>query len=358
MTWSASGDSVWGMGEPQKKIEGLELARFAFAMAVLAYHYGFLGPLKGRLAGPIGWEGLAYGRFAVEAFFVISGYVIAKSANGRSAVDFTIARAKRLWPALILCSTITLVAVGVLMDGPPRWVGWLKAVSFVGMFTDHGQWIDTSYWSIRIEMWFYLAVAALLIAFRRLPNLTAVSAVWLVASAAAVFVPQLRDVTLSPYSAFFIFGLLLYGVDRGERWAAWMIAPAFALAAWQGYNGFQDAADIDVPGSSAWWIGIPIAAAIFAVTAAMRCGLPGALGRVSTKWLGPMTYPLYLLHQWVGYAVINAADDRIGYWPAVALAVGLVLGGALVVSQSFEPWARDRIDRAREMLSPRKAAVA
>jgi peptidoglycan/LPS O-acetylase OafA/YrhL len=59
-----------------------------------------------------------YGFLGVPAFFVISGFVIAYSAERRTAVGFVIARFSRLYSTFDFCMTLTFLAI--LMWGPPH----------------------------------------------------------------------------------------------------------------------------------------------------------------------------------------------------------------------------------------------
>ena len=247
---------------PRGRIEGLELARFAFALAVLAYHYLYRGPITGRVDAAPGPSWLIYGRFAVEAFFVISGYVIARSTQASGALDFAISRTGRLWPALVLCAGLTAACL-FLTEGYVVPVAALaKAVLFAPMLmTERMGMVDSSYWSISIELRFYLAIGLLLLAFRRLPNLEVFAALWLAASAVALFVPAWGPPTLAPYSAYFIVGLLLFRHEGGSRVAPWLMAPTFLLAGWQ---SFADYARLQP--DAHWQAGYGIAAAIFAIT--------------------------------------------------------------------------------------------
>lgn len=67
-------------------------------------------------------------------------------------------------------------------------------------------------------------------------------------------------------------------------------------------------------------------------------------------WLGAISYPLYLLHQNIGYVIINATLERLGQWPsrALAVAVVLVLAWAVheVVEVRFSRWAHRRLQKA------------
>jgi peptidoglycan/LPS O-acetylase OafA/YrhL len=73
--------------------------------------------------------------------------------------------------------------------------------------------------------------------------------------------------------------------------------------------------------------------------------------------LGLMTYPLYLLHQEIGAAIIAAAM-RLGlsYWSAAAAALTIVLGIAWAVAAIFEPTLRRSL--SRPLRGPPRAGAA
>jgi peptidoglycan/LPS O-acetylase OafA/YrhL len=52
-----------------------------------------------------------YGFLGVPVFFIISGFVIAFSAEGRTPREFAIARFTRIYPTFLLCMTLTFLAL-------------------------------------------------------------------------------------------------------------------------------------------------------------------------------------------------------------------------------------------------------
>ena len=70
----------------------------------LAIGFVYTGP-------PLRLANKGLGEFAVDGFFLISGYVIAWSAEGRGWLDFAVARFVRLYPGFLVCMTITFAVM-------------------------------------------------------------------------------------------------------------------------------------------------------------------------------------------------------------------------------------------------------
>ena len=101
------------------RVEALDLLRLVAVLGVVLYHFGFWGPgASGIPAIPWLTPVAKYGFLGVPAFFVISGFVIAYSAEGRTAVGFAIARFSRIYPTFVFCMTLTFLATR--MWGPPH----------------------------------------------------------------------------------------------------------------------------------------------------------------------------------------------------------------------------------------------
>src|SRR5690242_1709390 len=59
------------------------------------------------------------GSFAVAIFFTISGFLVTRSAAGRSTVSYLIARSLRILPGLALAVLITVFAIGPMLTRMP-----------------------------------------------------------------------------------------------------------------------------------------------------------------------------------------------------------------------------------------------
>lgn len=346
------------MSTRRREFEALEVLRFLLALAVVAYHFFYYGPAMWLVPRALrGHDILAFGRFGVSAFFIISGFVIVYSARSRSAMEFGLARVVRLAPALVVCATATMVLLWALPAPgvePPRVIAYLKSASIVGVLLGGGQ-VDPSYWSIVVEMRFYLGVGLMLWLAGSLRRLDVAAWVWLAASVAAHVstLAPLKVITLSPHSAYFILGIALYLMKVERRsFAGWCLAvPALMLAGAQTYLDFERVDMLD--GSrSAPVVSLVVAIAAFTLVWAslrVRSTIPGA------QVLGAMSYPLYLLHQLVGYWAIVHLTPSIGPAGAAATAIGGVVLACWVFVKFAEPPMAAWIRNQAETLAVRRA---
>ncbi|MDG2533179.1 acyltransferase [Sphingomonas sp. HITSZ_GF] len=360
------------MAAPGKRtLETIDLLRLLSALAVLAYHYGSaFGRLPDpHLAGwartplPDGWLALSWcGWIGVELFFVISGCVIAGSARGTSAGVFVGRRAARLFPAAWICASLSLAALLLAGAQGPLLAEWLGAMALSPV----GPWIDGVYWTLGVEIAFYALVAALL-AWRRVESLEPLGfalagvslAYWLVVASgslpAAWVWPRLADLLLLTHGGFFALGIFIRAaLDKGMTRRR-LLAVALCLVP----VGIEIIAHAVRSARELGIAATPLAPmAIFALGVAAMLAAnrlqPLLARRLRPGWAmaaGLATYPLYLLHQAAGTAVI-AGLVRAGMpAPFAALLTGAaMLALALLIAATAEPWLRARLVRAGSAL--------
>jgi peptidoglycan/LPS O-acetylase OafA/YrhL len=332
----------------QDRVPALDLLRLLAALAVVLFHYAYRGAAADgftNISLPLLEPVAKYGSFGVQLFFVISGFVIARSAVGRTAIDFGIARAARLWPAFAVCMTVTFFATYFL--GAPRFetsfVHW--AANLTMLSPAFGQpFMDGSYWSVVLEIIFY-GWMALFIAFGLFPRrVDEIVLGWLsiaLANEALLHSKIIHYLFVTDYAGFFCAGILLAEIAGGRRgWQApFLIVVSTVIACSEALSGGRWTADhystfIDPK----VMIGLTIVA-IALVAAASRIKRIPLPGKVLLA-LGGLTYPLYLLHQHVGFIAFN----RLGrYIPAEILVPAMaivMIGIAFAVSHYVEPRGR------------------
>jgi peptidoglycan/LPS O-acetylase OafA/YrhL len=344
---------------PVAKAEGgsrvavLDGLRAVAILAVMGFHYGVrwtpphsntdLYPYHGFFAHlPM----LNYGWAGVELFFVISGFVICMTLERCTTVwDFARRRLARLWPAMLVCAAITMA---VAQFGPDQWkVGPLSVVSsllfidpnlFGSWFHVSGLgWVDGVYWTLWIEVRFYIMAAIVFAVFRKrfLPALTAIMLASFVASLRAFHYPH-RDLAwqllLPTFLPYFVFGVGLYRFNLLRNLTlgpavAMTLSAAIIFA--QGWLGF------DYPAGGP--IGFAIVnAMILAAFLLFAIGSPlvAPFGWGPLAKLGEASYSLYLIHSVVGIVLIEQLS-RVMPW---ALAIPLVTTAMIALSLALFRW--------------------
>jgi peptidoglycan/LPS O-acetylase OafA/YrhL len=327
------------------RVPALDLLRFLAALAVVVFHYAYRGAAADgftKVSLPVLEPITKYAWFGVELFFVISGFVIAWSALGRTAIDFSIARAARLWPAFAVCTTATFV-VTYFLGAPPFETSFAQWTANLTMLSPaFGQpFMDGSYWSIVLEIIFY-GWMALFVAFGLFPRrVDEIVVGWLaiaLANEALLHSKIIHNLFVTGYAGFFCAGILLAEIARGRRgWQApFLIAVSTVVACSEALSGGRWTADhystyIDPRAL----IGLTILTIVLVAVASRIRHIP-LPGKVLMA-LGGLTYPLYLLHQHVGFIAFNRLGQHIPAEILVPATIVVMIGAALAVSRYIEP---------------------
>jgi len=358
----------------------LDPLRFGTALAVAVFHQMFwswawvsigVPGFERRVAADVIYPSAApytwFGWVGVEIFFVISGFVIANSASKSSPSEFLLGRALRLYPAVWVCATVTLLVLVLFGSGSlsDYIVPYIHAMSLVPKGVV-GEWLDGVYWTLAAEIAFYgLVFCAMLtrkVTLRRLAfGLTIYSAVF---NAIALVVLSCTTPSDLPYliilmfrvpcaafllthGCFFALGIWLFISANRELTTLERIAVAvtFVSGAAEIYF-FASFFLTSIPAIAGQSALVPIAVWAAAVGliayGANRNRRPAAIAsrEAPAYWrtLGLITYPLYLTHNVVGTAIIRVLVDA-GLDATLAVAVELAMLVAIcgVICTKVEP---------------------
>lgn len=257
-----------------------------------------------------------FGQFGVDLFFVISGFVMAHSvrdlAGGRDAADFVTRRFWRIAP-LLYALTIAHLLLSMLRGegfGLARIINCITIIP-VMKSPEVFQYALIPAWTLGFEFLFYFLVAGA-VALRG-------SALWAAA-------PILMLTLVPEYGPFgstlmieFIYGLIAYYLWKRRH----TLRPLWLLAA----AALTLASPVSEARFIAW--GLP-AALIFMATLAWNPA-DGTIER-GLKWLGQISYSLYLSH----VVTFNAVAPIAGSLGTIVLGIVLAVMGILIAWIVYE----------------------
>src|SRR5690606_25277464 len=276
-----------------------------------------------------GWS--RYGYLGVHLFFIISGFVIFLSVRRATPREFVASRVSRLYPAFWVAVLLTWAVVQGFN------VQALK-VSFVDMLvnlTMVPHWfelpfVDGAYWSLAVEIQFYILVW-LALKFRLMAHAEWLLAAWLAIAGINALRPMypLQLWLAAQWAPLFCVGACAYlirmhGLSKG-RLA--LLSASYLLALYYAVKG----SGVSPATHNPWVIAafITTFVGIFVLMAFQKISLRKFSG---VTLAGALTYPVYLLHEYIGYVALSGLKlAGWGFLPGLFVVwAGLWLGAWLL----------------------------
>lgn len=322
--------------KPGKRIEEIDALRGIAAVLVVLHHYSRIYDAKQQLVG----FHFPWGYYGVYLFFVISGFVILLTLHRcETGLDFGISRFSRIFPAYWVAAIITFLVVRVL--GSPPGPSFLQlAANFTMLDRPLGfKHIDEVYWTLNVELSFYLWMLLLfkLAGINRIQNV--IPFVLIFQAAMAIYVHRTDHIFsqgtkvlfLLEYAHLFCAGMLFY-----EAWERGFTRKIILLLFWclmnQTLIPFRDFAWMPPTDWGNVAVIVVFAIMLFVVLGKLRWLVNPVL-----LFLGTISYTLYLLHNEMGKAILQAsAAHGLSRWPGSIMAVSFAFFMAIVVTFVIE----------------------
>jgi exopolysaccharide production protein ExoZ len=300
-------------------IWSLQILRFAAALMVVYFHAEEVAFVATGSSGFIPHDLASMGRAGVDIFFVLSGVVISRTAQGLTASQFTWRRIRRIMPMYLVCCVPAFLIAG------KTGFGWREVLASLLL------WPATDVmtvpllpvaWTLCFEMLFYACVAKILHDRRWLYILLGLYGVAFVLRPLGPVFQFLGN----PLILEFLFGVAIARAPM-SRPCRWGIPIGFAALALAGpLHIAPTGGDIDfLKGEEG-------------VQRVLVYGLPAALivyGAMQIKaresvwtYLGDASYTLYLAHTFIVSALLTL-------WIIVPLQADLIIAITITASVVF-----------------------
>lgn len=316
------------------RLFALDLIRFFAAFFVVLYHYTYRPDSPElTLIGTFS----QFGYLGVPLFFMISGFVIAMSAENRTPIQFAISRFLRLYPTLWVCVFFTVAVTAFLSEKNYSNGQILFNLTLLNEYIGFED-IDGVYWTLKQELKFYFCIFLLLI-LGLLKKYKIWITAWTIMTVTYTFwqQPFFMGWFISPgYSPLFISGVILYLIHK-NGWSSYAISTltiAFTLAMINTYN--QTNGFISSPTA----VEKSTACLLTAVFYLILIGLSNSWINIPQHrlyiTLGSLTYPLYLIHNSAGQAMLQSLPEKMNYGLQVILVTGIMLSISWLIYELVE----------------------
>ncbi len=285
------------------RIVVLDIVRFVAALSVVCYHYI---SRHGSNAFPLMDEFTKYGYLGVPLFFIISGYVIALSADNRTCMQFGVSRFVRLYPALWIGIIFTVTIVTLFTDKQYSLLQVLANCTLLNEYLGF-QDVDVVYWTLKVELKFYACIFLLLL-FGVFHRYRSWLSIWLALTVlhAVSGQPFFMGWFISPaYSSFFIAGIAFFLIQKNGRniFSVLVVVLSLVLSSVKIFGQ----ADLFLPEPGVVEKIISVLAVwgfyfFFYFISNDKINLDP---KKIFLTIGALTYPLYLIHNMAGKAIID-----------------------------------------------------
>jgi len=320
-----------------KRIDTLDSLRVIAIGMVMLFHYLYLYNGKFYEIAYLQKELFKYGYLGVELFFIISGFVITLTLkNSENIRDFIKKRYIRLFPGMLICSFITFIVFTIfdtqnLKPESAKFINFIFSNTFLSPallnvpLKTNFQYIDAPYWSLWVEIQFYLLIGTIYFLSRKnfISIFITISILISVINffynenflpennfTSTVIIVVLGIFNYSDYASWFVCGVILYQVYFVKRNWVYLVTLLFSLLVAFGLGKRDMGHFVFV-----------LFCAVLLYSFIYNLKYLTVLNNPLISKIGLASYSIYLIHQNVGILILNKLYHILPLYPVYAFAV-------------------------------------
>lgn len=332
------------------RIYQIDLFRFIAAISVVLFHYLFRGWAADNMSdvsfNEIG-HFFKYGYLGVELFFIISGFVIILSIKKRSISKFIISRFSRLYPIYWICLILTFSII--VLYGEPRYNADFNQFFFnLSMFQNYlgVKSIDGVYWTLFVEMKFYIFIVGTYLLLNKLKEFKIEYVVIFWLSLTLFYLPLhelfifkvLNYFLILEWSSYFIAGMIFYQIYKNSSSIKYLVLLTISFTV-SLYHAFLRIEPMEIKYNTSF-SPLIIGVIIFIFYLIMYLVTTNKMKKINSPKLielGLLTYPLYLIHQNIGFIIFNNFGAYFNKYLLAFITILLMITISFVLSKFYEP---------------------
>lgn len=313
------------------RLAEIDVLRGIAALAVVFYHfftrydrhynYDFEVP-----------DFIRFGATGVQLFFIISGFVIFWTlSKTQSYKDFLAARFARLYPAYWAAVTITAIVISFPIAGElgleVSFAGYLVNLTMFQEFLKF-EHVDGVYWTLTVELLFYFLISTIFIlnGFKYiryiLLGFMMLSMFWWYFKDQNVLIYYVGKILILDYICYFSAGICFYKLWIGDKSKLDYLIILVSIICNFFYHRFDEAVFIVI---------------YYLIMFAIVNNHLRFIIRREFLFLGKISYPLYLVHQNIGFVIIfSLLTYQVSPFFAIAIAMLIVILLAYLISKYIE----------------------
>ncbi len=281
------------------RFKELDVLRGITALFIIFFHYTRAYPLQTANSF---WGIFSYGYLGVSLFFIISGFVIFFTTDKvKSPQEFLIKRFARLYPAywvcLILTFTLTSLAQFPIFQRtlPEALIGLSMFQALVPGIRS----IDGAYWSLLPELMFYILMLIPIILHRKdWKFIRSMGIIWMLLCIIFSYIPltlttwYIKSIVNLEYGMLFFAGMVFYQIanNKNDKSNYLLLALTYIAYFIQHRNNYIECG---------------ITLAFYGIFLLFIYDKLQWIINKPLMFIGTISYPLYLIHQFWGYIIIR-----------------------------------------------------